>query len=609
LLNISERDDEMKKLITSALLSAVFLFNTTAAFAAEKTDLANITDYANELKLAGIAGNNMNYDGTTTSSSIDIESVKTLGEHCLIVTLGSYFPDFNVADISLKAYTSDWYNLKANLLDRISYDKYAITTNGEGKTVIVFYINETINNNVLEDSYDDETTLTDAEKTAAITTADNEITWQLDNGGWYKAYDLHKSRAWDGKEDKNITSSGGKGWSAADGTPCGTIDNDATYSEMEDIALAYALTNDSKYKESFEKGLAFLKLLQYPTGGFAQVYPSRGANSYSDYVTLNDDAMANVLIMLEKVKDERYPFNTGIISEKSKTEIETMINDATDYLIKAQIVCNGTLSAWCAQHDPVTYEPRPARAYELESISGSESIGVIKFLMHQQDNPDAIKAAEAAISWFDSVKLENKAYNNKTEPYIYDKAGSNLWYRFYDYETGVGFYSDRPTNGEEYGGKFYDLSEISEERRTGYAWMGTWPQKIITAYNTYGYYPNRIVVSVSGTSSKDVNGKTLTKGFSLSPTEDNIEEDIKNVNLGGLWGDNILYGDADENNIVDSNDASTILEYSLNNDSRVASEDWLKKCDVDGISGITANDASMVLQKSLNADFEFPIEK
>ncbi len=575
------------------------LFSAMPVMGAE-AELSQITgNYSDAVVSEGIAGSSTtDYTGTENDYA-SIESVKTLDNNCIIITLDSYFPNFNISDLKLQAYNSDWYSLKASLQDRITYSDYNISVNSEGKTVIALTIDQNINNNRLESEYSDESDLTEDEISAALLKADYEITWQLDCGGWDKDYDLHVTREWNGTESK-IT----HGWTASDGTPLGTIDNDATYSEMADIALAYALSGDEKYKESFEKGMEFLKDLQYESGGFAQVYPRRG--NYSDYVTLNDDAMYAVLVMLEKIQDRRYPYNTGVVSDEYFAEIDTMLEKATDYLLKAQITCQGELSAWCAQHDPETYEPRPARAYELESISGSESMGAIKYLMNQWDNPEAVAAAEAAIKWFENHKMENTAFDkNATEDldgdgiidYFYYSEGSTLWYRFYDTETGVGFFSDRD------GGKYYDISEISEERRTGYAWSGTWPAKLINVYNTVGYYADKIVVTVNGTSSADINGKTLLSGSTCSPTEDNLAYTLA-LNSSG---ESFLYGDADADGEVTASDAATVLQKTLNDSFTMPIEEktdnFLVYVDVDANDEINAADAAAILQKVLNSSF------
>ncbi len=267
--------------------------------------------------------------------------------------------------------------------------------------------------------------------------------------------------------------------------------------------------NEQKYKDSFIKGLEFLDLLQYESGGFAQVYPRRG--NYSDYVTLNDDAMASVLIMLEQIKNKEYPFNSDILNESQYQKVCKMIDDGIDYLLKSQIISNGKKSAWCAQHDPNNYKPLSGRAYEPVSISGSESIGVIKFLMNQYDNQECVDAAEAAINWLDENKQENLAFDKNTAPYFYEKQGSTLWYRFYEIGTDKGIFGDRD------GKVYYDIADISEERRTGYAWSGTWPNKIINTFKSHGYYANKILVSIKSSNSTVNNGSLNLTSSTLSP--------------------------------------------------------------------------------------------
>lgn len=579
----------------SALVLAAFVFAGTAnVFGASRAELSETAgEYASLLKSNGIAGvDNPDSYAATDNSNVSVESVRTLGSHCIVVTFDSKLESFDPSDIKLQAYTSDWYSLSPAIKDRISCDNYSVSVNSQGKTVVVYHINEEIQNDVLAPSFDDKTDYTAEEAQEAITKADNIISWQMDNGGWDKGYDLHISRQWDGVEKKNCSS----GWTALDGTPCGTIDNSSTYTHMADLALAYALTGQDKYKTSFEKGLEFLKKLQYPTGGFAQVYPPRG--NYSDYVTLNDDAMVNVLIMLEKIEDKRFPYNTGVVSDEYYGEVCKMIEYATDYLIKAQIVDNGESSAWCAQHDPVTYEPRSARAYEPIGISGSESIGAIKFLMNQRDNEDAIRAAESAIRWFDKNKVENTVFRKDTAPYFFEKAGNTIWYRFYEIGTDKGIFGDRD------GSVHYDISEISEERRTGYSWSGKWPAKIISAYNSVGYYADRIVVTVANTRSADINGKTLKAGEVYNPLAGNLADELEELPV-----EEIIYGDANYDKVLDASDSAIILQYAIDNSFLAVDDKWIKICDVDGDQQITASDSAMVLQKVLDASFVFSVEK
>jgi len=89
------------------------------------------------------------------------------------------------------------------------------------------------------------------------------------------------------------------------------------------------------------------------------------------------------------------------------------------------------------------------------------------------------------LNWFNSptTYLDGYTYDRaqaKTNPII-KKSGSKMWYRFYDLNTNRGFFSDRD------GSKFYDITQMSEERRTGYVWGGDYGSNIITFGKKVGY--------------------------------------------------------------------------------------------------------------------------
>ena len=43
----------------------------------------------------------------------------------------------------------------------------------------------------------------------------------------------------------------------------------------------------------------------------------------------------------------------------------------------------------------------------------------------------------------------------------------------------------------------YDISQIDEERRTGYNWCVDTPKKLLRVYSEVGYYANKIVAVAS----------------------------------------------------------------------------------------------------------------
>ena len=87
----------------------------------------------------------------------------------------------------------------------------------------------------------------------------------------------------------------------------------------------------------------------------------------------------------------------------------------------------------------------------------------------------------AAVDWFQQVKIEGYKYVDIPSPnepkgkdrVILPETGSTLWARFYEIGTNRPFFSGRDSI------KKYDVKDIESERRNGYAWYGTWPEKLI----------------------------------------------------------------------------------------------------------------------------------
>lgn len=84
---------------------------------------------------------------------------------------------------------------------------------------------------------------------SSIEEATNLISWQMDHGGWSKDMPQIYTRQWDGTESKSVWESNGH--------ELGTIDNDATTSEIRLVANAYQLTADPRFKNSVLRGVDF----------------------------------------------------------------------------------------------------------------------------------------------------------------------------------------------------------------------------------------------------------------------------------------------------------------------------------------------------------------
>jgi PelA/Pel-15E family pectate lyase len=303
----------------------------------------------------------------------------------------------------------------------------------------------------------------------------NMTTWQISNGGFYKAMaDKYKSAYTSGNKSE---------WRSKDGGDLGTIDNNATIQEMRLLAVRYKETTNSNYKatfkSSFNKALNFILTMQRSTGGLPQVWPKRG--NYSDHVTLNDNAMVRAMVTMMDIANRTSPFDSDIIDDATRNKMKSALDKAVDYLLKAQIVNNGNLTVWCAQHDTANYAPRPARAYELESKSGSESAGVVWFLMNWPEQTEAIqKAVKGAIAWYKKTRVVGLYFNKKAGTFE-QRDGNVLWYRFYEVNNDNYFFCDRDGAST----KTQDFTKISEERRTGYQWGGDYGSALLSAESAY----------------------------------------------------------------------------------------------------------------------------
>ncbi|HTF94857.1 MAG TPA: pectate lyase [Cellvibrio sp.] len=295
--------------------------------------------------------------------------------------------------------------------------------------------------------------------------ADVVLSYQQSNGGWPKNLDYNSVSAGNGGSDS------------------GTIDNGATITEMVYLAEVYKNGGNTKYRDAVRRAANFIVSSQYSTGALPQFYPLKGG--YADHATFNDNGMAYALTVLDFAVNKRAPFDNDTFSDSDRAKFKTAVAKGVDYILKAQWKQNGKLTAWCAQHGATDYQPKKARAYELESLSGSESVGIIAFLMTQPQTAQIEAAVKAGVNWFASPNtyLANYTYDSSkasTNP-IVAKSGSRMWYRFYDLNTNRGFFSDRD------GSKFYDITQMSEERRTGYSWGGSYGESIISFAQKVGY--------------------------------------------------------------------------------------------------------------------------
>ncbi len=250
----------------------------------------------------------------------------------------------------------------------------------------------------------------------------------------------------------------------------GTFDNSATVGELRFLARFFRATAKVKARDAFIKGIDHILAAQYPTGGWPQTSPP--GKSYPRYITFNDNTMINLMELLRDVAGrEEFQF----VDEERRLAARKAFEAGVRCILKCQVRVNSALTVWCAQHDEVTLEPRPARAYELISLSGSESAEILILLMSlDQPGPEVIKAVKDGVRWFEKVKLTGLRQQivDGNKVIVRDLDAPPLWARFYEIGTDRPFFCGRD------GVKKYQIDEIEPERRNGYGWYGDWGTEV-----------------------------------------------------------------------------------------------------------------------------------
>ncbi len=304
----------------------------------------------------------------------------------------------------------------------------------------------------------------------ALRIAENILLHQKQNGGWYKNIDM-AAPITDTERSALIAEK-----SECMGT---TLDNGAGFVQIDYLARVYQQTGGDRWKEAALAGIDYLLAAQYRNGGWPQYYPLR--EGYYSRITFNDNAMIAAMNLLRAVakKDPLYAFAGNRRRKKAKQAIDKGL----DVILASQIRVNGQLTAWCAQIDEEDLSPAQARAYELPSISGSESVGIVRYLMQlERPNKAVIQAIESAVRWFREVQLENirlERVENADLPRGYDRVvvpdpdAEPLWARFYEIGTNRPIFVGRDSVVR------YALAEIEHERRVGYSYLGAYARELL----------------------------------------------------------------------------------------------------------------------------------
>ena len=314
----------------------------------------------------------------------------------------------------------------------------------------------------------------------ATSIAENVLLYQRNIGGWPKNIQMQKPLS-EVEKQKLIDLK-------SDPIEC-TTDNGATCQEMLFLSKMYKKNPDEKYKIAFLKGIDYLLAAQYENGGWPQFYPLM--KGYYTHITYNDDSMVNILELFKEIKNKS-DFYSISPTPDVVNKIEIAFNKGIDCILKTQYKQNGQLTSWCAQYDEVTLVPAKARAYELVSLSGKESVKIVLLLMSiENPNKKIITAVEGAVRWFEKTKITGiKLDSELTEDgksnriVVESPDGETLWARFMDLDTNAPFFCDRD------GIKKAKLAEIGFERRNGYRWYTNEPKDVLKKFPSWKKHHN-----------------------------------------------------------------------------------------------------------------------
>lgn len=296
--------------------------------------------------------------------------------------------------------------------------------------------------------------------------AGNVLAWQTEQGDWPNDTDTFAP------------------FEVSPKAKVGTFDDGHTTEETRFLARMYAVTGQEEYAEAVRKAVDHVIAAQYLNGGFPQRFPP--GDKYPRYITFNDGTMVDLLGLMRDVStDSEFEF----VGQDRRIIADRVLQAGIRCITACQYISPNGLTAWGAQHDERTLEPRAARSFEPLSLAAAESADVLMFLMSFDDpSSEVIVAVEAGVAWLERTQLRGirieKSEGDVT--IVEDPTAPPVWARFYDLESMEPVFAGRD------GVVKSSLAEIEKERRTGYGWYGQWGKKVLKRYEEWPYRPGRL---------------------------------------------------------------------------------------------------------------------
>jgi len=320
--------------------------------------------------------------------------------------------------------------------------------------------------------------------------ADVIVSFQTPAGGWSKNLDMSGAVRARGQSytTNNLSRYPGTDDFDAPKDPhwnyVGTLDNDATNTELHFLALVSGATPGAAgeaYRASFLRGIRYLLAAQFPNGGWPQVWPLEGG--YHDAITYNDNAVTESAETLTAVAAGTGDY--AFVPAKLRRQAAASADHALQCILATQVMVKGKRTVWAQQHDALTFAPVAGRNYEPAALSSGESADVLLYLMQlPHPSPAVIAAVDAGVTWLKGAAINGQEWvGGRGTPggrHLEAKAGAGpIWARYYSITTGLPVFGDRDKTIHD------DVSELSLERRNGYAWYSAGPQQALDAYATW----------------------------------------------------------------------------------------------------------------------------
>lgn len=297
---------------------------------------------------------------------------------------------------------------------------------------------------------------------AARQLANVVVSFQTPSGGWSKAVAYVRER----EPGQSFASQPTWSWIA-------TFDNGATTEQMRLLGGVIGAHNDTIHIGSFARGAQYIRNAQFPNGCWPQIYPLEGG--YHDAITYNDNVAVRILRLLSAIETGMLPF----VAAEERAIAKQTIDRAITCIVASQVVVSGQRTVWGQQHDPLTLAPVRGRSYEPAALCSLESAGIIDYLLEiPAPNASVVAAVHAAATWLKERAIYGYTYDPRGV-LIASPGSGPLWARFYEIGTNRPLFSDRD------GITRYALSEVSEERRGGYAWYVETPAATLARFDVW----------------------------------------------------------------------------------------------------------------------------